>query len=102
MNEHALIADGTVRAVPGFYAAHSHDYSQVLFGLEGCLELELEGRAARVDAATGLVVPAGYQHSYTSHHDARVWVVDTALLSGAGKTPCLSIARQLESGGEYG
>ena len=85
MNEPALIADGTVRLYQGFYAAHSHEYSQILFGLEGCLELELEGRAARVDATTGLVVPAGYQHSYTSSDDSRVWVVDMTPCQGLEK-----------------
>lgn len=85
MNEPALIADGGVRRYRGFYAAHSHEYSQILFGLEGCLELDLEGRAARVDATTGLVVPAGYQHSYTSDEDSRVWVVDTTRFQGLEK-----------------
>ncbi|ASJ70917.1 helix-turn-helix domain-containing protein [Granulosicoccus antarcticus] len=79
MSESAQTLDGMVRLYSGDYAAHSHDYSQILFGMSGCLELQLEGRAARVDATTGLVVPAGYQHSYCSYSDSRVWVVDTAL-----------------------
>lgn len=79
MSEPAQTLDGMIRLYSGDYAAHSHEYAQILFGMSGCLELELEGRAARVDATTGLVVPAGYQHSYCSYSDSRVWVVDTAL-----------------------
>lgn len=79
MNDSTQALDGTIRLYRGDYAAHSHTYSQLLFGISGCLELELEGRCALVDATTGLVVPAGFQHSYCCQADSRVWVVDTAI-----------------------
>ncbi|MEN7529489.1 AraC family transcriptional regulator [Cupriavidus sp. DL-D2] len=41
---------------------HAHDYHQLLFGVDGQIELEIEGHAYRVDAEVGLVIPAGAHH----------------------------------------
>jgi AraC-like DNA-binding protein len=68
----------SVRRYAGEYAAHRHDHAQVLLGLDGTLELELEGRGARIDASSGLIVPAGVDHAYLAAHPARVLVIDCA------------------------
>ncbi|MGQ7847646.1 helix-turn-helix domain-containing protein [Granulosicoccus sp. 3-233] len=73
---------GSCRIYQGEYSSHEHDFAQVLFGLNGCLELDLAGRAARVDGTTGLVVPAGMPHSYGTRCDTQVWVVDAYHGSG--------------------
>jgi AraC-like DNA-binding protein len=57
---------------------HAHEHAQVLFGLQGTLELEVEGRAAWVDASCGLVVPAGASHAYRADGAACVLVLDCA------------------------
>ena len=41
---------------------HAHDYHQLLFGVDGAIELEIDGHAYRVDGKHGLVVPAGAHH----------------------------------------
>ena len=41
---------------------HAHDYHQLLFGVDGAMELEIDGHAYRVDARHGLVVPGGEHH----------------------------------------
>ncbi|UBM08053.1 helix-turn-helix domain-containing protein [Cupriavidus metallidurans] len=41
---------------------HAHDYHQLLFGVDGAIELEIDGHAYRVDGQHGLVVPAGAHH----------------------------------------
>ncbi|MGO4304332.1 AraC family transcriptional regulator [Cupriavidus sp. RAF12] len=41
---------------------HAHDYHQLLFGVDGAIELEIDGHAYRVDGEHGLVVPAGDHH----------------------------------------
>ncbi|WP_019448824.1 AraC family transcriptional regulator [Cupriavidus sp. BIS7] len=41
---------------------HAHDYHQLLFGMDGAIELEIDGHAYRVDGEHGLVVPAGAHH----------------------------------------
>lgn len=77
-------ATGSLRRYRGEYAAHAHDHAQVLFGVDGTLELELDGRAAFVDAACGLVVPAGVAHRFFSGagQPVRVWVIDTPVRDG--------------------
>jgi len=64
---------------------HAHDHSQVLFGLDGSLQLEVEGHAAFVDAACGLVVPAGAAHAYHAERAARVLVLDCAAGPGTDR-----------------
>ena len=77
---------GTARHYKGAYAVHEHAFAQVLFGLEGCLELEIGGRAARVDAGNGLIVPAGVAHTFASETPSRVWVVDAPPARELGRT----------------
>ena len=67
---------GNTRRYAGDYAAHEHAFAQVLFGLEGRLELEIGGRAERVEADSGLIVPAGVAHAFASETPSRLWVVD--------------------------
>lgn len=55
---------------------HAHDHAQVLFGIDGTLEVEVEGHNAWVDATCGLVVPAGATHTYSAERTARVLVMD--------------------------
>ena len=55
---------------------HVHEHAQVLFGIDGTLEVEVEGHSAWVDATCGLVVPAGATHAYCAVRTARVLVVD--------------------------
>lgn len=72
----------SLRRYAGEYAAHAHDYAQVLVGLQGCLQLELDGRGTYVDASCALVVPAGVAHAYLADAPARVLVIDTPMLHG--------------------
>ena len=71
-----LRASASVRRYTGNYAAHSHGFAQVLVGLSGRLELEVEGRGAVIDASSGLIIPAGARHAFHTDRDARMWVVD--------------------------
>lgn len=61
---------------------HVHDHSQVLFGIDGTLQLEVEGRSVWVDATSGLVIPAGASHVYFAIGTARVLVFDELAWSG--------------------
>jgi AraC-like DNA-binding protein len=67
----------SVRRYQGEYGSHTHGHAQILMGLAGRLELELDGRAAFVDASCGLVIPAGVRHAFVARQAARVSVVDT-------------------------
>lgn len=68
---------GEHRHYLGEHGGHAHAHTQVLFGVRGGLDVEVEGRLMRVDASAGLVIPAGAQHTSASRHGAEVWVVDT-------------------------
>lgn len=77
------------RRYSGDYDAHDHPHAQLLFGLRGSLDLCLAGRAARVEAGTALVVPAGVAHGYRALQPALMLVVD------APPQPGLDRVRQL-------
>jgi len=72
----------SLRRYAGEYAAHEHGYAQVLIGLAGSLELELNGHSAYVDASCGLIVPAGVSHGYLAAAPAQVLVIDSPAAQG--------------------
>lgn len=73
---HPASARGELRRYRGDHGAHVHAHTQVLFGLEGCLDVEVEGRLMLVDAAAGLIIPAGATHGSEARFGAGVWVID--------------------------
>lgn len=69
-------ASAELRLYRGDHGVHAHGHAQLLFGVGGCLDVEVGGHLMRVDASTGLVVPAGALHGSAARHGAEVWVVD--------------------------
>ena len=57
--------------------SHAHDHFQVLIGLAGVLELEVEGRGARVGAGDAQVVMPGDRHDFESRSGSQCLVLDT-------------------------
>lgn len=57
-------------------AGHRHDHGQWLFAIEGRLDMEVEGRAVRVDRSTGFALPAGAWHAFEAPRGARCVVLD--------------------------
>ena len=57
--------------------SHAHDHFQVLVGLAGVLDLEVEGRGARVGAGDAQVVMPGYRHDFEARGGSRCLVLDT-------------------------
>ncbi|MFK8331350.1 AraC family transcriptional regulator [Pseudomonas sp. BJa5] len=56
--------------------AHSHQHPQLVFGLRGQLEFEVEGRSGRVDRQGLMVIPAGAHHSCGSPGGSHCLVLD--------------------------
>lgn len=56
--------------------AHSHDHPQLVFGLRGQLDFELDGRGARVARQGLMVVPAGAHHTCGSSAGSHCLVLD--------------------------
>ena len=57
--------------------SHAHEHFQVLVGLAGVLELEVEGRGARIGAGDAHVVVPGDRHDFESRGGSRCLVLDT-------------------------
>lgn len=57
---------------------HAHDHAQVLWTLDGVLELEVGGRGARLSAGQGLAILPGELHDFEAPHGSRCLVLDTA------------------------
>jgi AraC-like DNA-binding protein len=66
----------SIRRYAGEYGAHAHVHAQVLVGVQGCLQLEVDGHASFVDASCGLVIPAGVAHAYLACAPAAMRVID--------------------------
>ena len=79
----------SLRAYGASHGSHSHEHHQVLVGLEGILELEVEGRGTRVAAGDAWLVPAGERHDFASARGSRCLVLDSAdrLWSDCGVLP---------------
>jgi AraC-like DNA-binding protein len=61
------------------HGSHAHDHFQVLVGLEGVLELEVEGRGRSVGRGEGLVVLPGERHDFESRGGSSCLVLDTSI-----------------------
>ncbi|WP_043530244.1 AraC family transcriptional regulator [Litchfieldella xinjiangensis] len=64
---------------------HDHDFHQIVIGLSGHAELEIEGLGGRIAPLSGCIVPANHVHYYEGIGENRQLILD---LPGDG--PCLT------------
>ena len=62
-------------ASPG---SHAHDHFQILLGLVGVLELEVDSRGRRVGPGDGVVIAPDLRHDFESAQGARCLVLDSS------------------------
>ncbi|MDP1956409.1 MAG: AraC family transcriptional regulator [Polaromonas sp.] len=60
------------------HGSHAHAHFQVLLGLDGVLELEVQGRGQRIAAGDGCVIAPGERHDFEARSGSRCLVLDTA------------------------
>jgi AraC-like DNA-binding protein len=82
--------------------SHAHAHFQVLVGLDGVLDLEVEGRGRRIGTGDGWVVTPGDSHDFESRSGSHCLVLDTSQdlwAQCAGRAPVapqlLALARYL-------
>ncbi|MEZ1315799.1 AraC family transcriptional regulator [Pseudomonas fluorescens] len=55
---------------------HSHDHAQLVFGLSGALDFEVDGRGSQVVQQSFVVVPSSFHHACGSPNGSRCLVLD--------------------------
>jgi AraC-like DNA-binding protein len=66
----------TLRQYSHDLIVHSHDHAQLVFGLSGALDFEVEGCGSQVVQQSFVVVPAGAHHACDSPRGSRCLVLD--------------------------
>ena len=64
---------------------HAHDFHQIVIGLEGQAEFEIEGLGGTISALSGCIVPANHVHYYMGQGENRQLILDLPT-----STPCLT------------
>lgn len=64
------------RSYSGEVELHAHDYPQIVLPQFGSMEIEVEGRAGRVDWSQGVLIHPDARHSFLSQNQNRFLVLD--------------------------
>ena len=67
----------SVRCYGASHGSHAHEHFQILLGLDGVLELEVDGRGRRLAAGDGAVIIPGDRHDFEATGSARCLVLDS-------------------------
>jgi AraC-like DNA-binding protein len=67
----------TLRRYDASPGSHAHDHFQALVGLDGVLDLEVEGRGRRIGPGDAFLVAPGHRHDFESAVGSQCLVLDT-------------------------
>jgi AraC-like DNA-binding protein len=96
-------ASGTLslRHYGASHGSHAHDHFQVLVGLDGVLELEVQGRGRRIAAGDGCVVLPGERHDFEAAAGSRCLVLDTTHAAWSECAPSPAYPAQTQALAHY-
>jgi AraC-like DNA-binding protein len=82
---HAPLAVPSVslRRYDAVEASDVHDFHQIVLGLDGAMDMAVEGREARIDCRGAWIIPAGARHDYSAAGENRQLVLDLPFASVA-------------------
>ncbi|MDD5030066.1 MAG: AraC family transcriptional regulator [Rhodoferax sp.] len=90
-----------IRRYTGEHARHVHDYVQIMFALQGRMELEIGAHGAFADMSCGMVIPAGIEHGFMTTPQTQMFVIERPHLAGFSRvrrfavtSACRDSARQ--------
>ncbi|ROZ78954.1 AraC family transcriptional regulator [Ramlibacter sp. WS9] len=69
----------SLRTYGASHGSHAHDHFQALVGVDGVLELEIEGRGLRIAKGDAFLVSPGERHDFEARGGSRCLVLDTDL-----------------------
>jgi AraC-like DNA-binding protein len=71
---HGLLS---LRTYGASHGSHAHDHFQALVGVDGVLELEVDGRGLRIAEGDAFLVTPGERHDFEARGGSRCLVLDT-------------------------
>ena len=71
---HGLLS---LRTYGASHGSHAHDHFQALVGVDGVLELEVEGRGLRIAEGDAFLVAPGERHDFEARGGSQCLVLDT-------------------------
>ncbi|SPB14703.1 AraC family transcriptional regulator [Caballeronia novacaledonica] len=73
----------SLRRYQAAQASDVHDFHQIVLGLDGSMEMAVDGNGARIDCSGAWIIPAGARHDYWADGDNRQLVLDLPATSVA-------------------
>ncbi|SAL69953.1 AraC family transcriptional regulator [Caballeronia peredens] len=66
----------SLRRYEATQASEMHDFHQIVLGMDGSMEMAVDGNGARIDRGGAWIIPAGACHAYWADGDNRQLVLD--------------------------
>lgn len=96
MSAPLLVPSVTLRRYSAVEASDVHDFHQIVLGLDGEMDMAVDGRERRIDCHGAWIIPAGARHDYWAAGENRQLVLDLPFASVALPERFFGAARAIE------